>query len=809
MRPRHLGILLVSAATLLYELTLMRLYAVAQWHHYAFLSVSVALLGNALSGTVTALLVERVRRALDGWAATALPLALLGGYLALVHLPFDAYLLAWDPRQLLYLLLNWALLVLPFALSGYQLLRAIGASGERGHVGYGANLVGAALGSALLLALLPLVGAEGAVLVAAVLAALGGALLRLGAVAATARGRRGAPASALAVGLACAALLAWRPGWLALTASPYKSLSQALLTQGAELRYQAWNSHSRVDVVAAPSLHSAPGLSLTFSGDLPPQLGVTVDAGDLSPIARRLGDEDQAYLRYLPEALPYELRPGARALVLAPRGGTPVALALAAGASAVTASEDNATVRHVVADLYAEYTGYLYRDPRVAVRVESGRSALSRAGTAYDLVVIPLARPFYPLTAGAYALGEDYVYTIEGLQAALARLDARGLLVVTRWAQDPPAEALRATALLVEALARRGVARPGEHLFIYRTWSTVTLLASPTPLAAADVATLRARCEALGWDVLQAPGTAGVAPPRYHLGGAAEGELLRELLQADDREAFYRRQPYDVSPPSDDRPFFEHYFRWAQLPGIVANLGKTWQPFGGSGYLLVLALLAAALLAAVLLTAVALKGGRGALPQRGRAVAYFALVGLAFMLVEMPLLQQFILYLDHPARATALVLATLLLASGVGSLLADRAPLRPALVALAAAIAASSVALPALVRLTLAWPLAARAALSVAALTPLGLLMGLPFSGALRRLGAARERALAWAWAANGGASVVSTLLATVLALAAGYRAVLWLGAGCYLLAAPCLWAAAAADDVTAPGAPAAQRSRP
>ena len=157
MRPRHLGILLVSAATLLYELTLMRLYAVAQWHHYAFLSVSVALLGNALSGTVTALLVERMRRALDGWGHRVAAGA--AGRLSGAGAPaVRRHLLAWDARQLLYLLLNWALLVLPFALSGYQLLQAIGASGERGHVGYGANLVGAALGSALLLALLPLVG---------------------------------------------------------------------------------------------------------------------------------------------------------------------------------------------------------------------------------------------------------------------------------------------------------------------------------------------------------------------------------------------------------------------------------------------------------------------------------------------------------------------------------------------------------------------------------------------------------------------------------------------------------------------------
>lgn len=794
MRPRHVGILLVSSATLLFELTLMRLYALAQGHHYAFMSVSVALLGNALSGTVAALFSRRTLRALDGWATPLLPLALLGAYLVLAHLPFDAYLLAWEPRQLVRLLQNWLTLTLPFALSGYLLLRAIGAEGEHGHMAYGANLAGSAAGGVLLLALLPLVGAEGAVLVAAILAALGGALLQLGPADAAPQTRRRALASALAVGLACGALLAARPGWLVLPLSPYRSLSQLLLTEGAELRYQAWNSHSRVDVVAAPSLHSAPGLSLTFTGDLPPQMGIAVDGGDLCPIARRATPADEAYLRYLPEALPYELRPRARALVLTPCGGTQVALALAHDAATVAASEANATVQHVLTTVFGEYTDHLYRDPRVTVRIEGGRTALSRAGEPFDLVVLPLTRPFAPLTAGTYALSEDYVYTIEGLSAALLRLDTRGLLVMTRWVQEPPAEMLRAAALLIEALARQGVAQPGEHLFVYRTWSTVTLLASPTPLAAAEVAALKARCNTLGWDVLHAPGAAD-ATPRYHLGGGAdEGALLSALLTARDREAFYRQQMYDISPPSDDRPFFEHYFRWAQLPGVIARLGKTWQPFGGSGYLLVLALLVAAVAAAAALTMLAQRAERNAWPQRQRAVAYMALVGLAFMLVEMPLLQQFILYLEHPARAAALVLATLLLASGVGSLLAGRAPLRLGLVLLGLLIPVGTAALPALVRLTLVWPLLARAGLCVLALAPLGLLMGLPFSGALRRLGASRERALPWAWAANGGASVVGTLLATVLALASGYRLVLWLGAGCYLLAALCLWPAEAAD---------------
>ncbi|NMC48988.1 MAG: hypothetical protein GYA47_06110, partial [Desulfovibrio sp.] len=315
----------------------------------------------------------------------------------------------------------------------------------------------------------------------------------------------------------------------------------------------------------------------------------------------------EAYLAYLPEALAYDVRPDARALVLAPRGGTQVALALHEGAAHVVAVEDNATVAAVVGQRFADYTSGLYADPRVTVLVESGRSALAHVSGPFDVLVIPLMRSYYPLAAGAYALSEDYIYTVEGFGAALDRLAPDGLLVVTRWAQDPPAEMLRATALLVEALADRGVDEAGAQLVAVRTWNTVTLLASPTPWAQEDVAAVRVRCQALGWDVLHAPGAAQPDDARFGLSTPAEREALATLLAAPDRAALYRAQDYDLAPPRDDRPFFEHYFRWAQLPAILAGLGKTWQPFGGSGYLLVLVLLLVAILVTGVLTALALR----------------------------------------------------------------------------------------------------------------------------------------------------------------------------------------------------------
>jgi hypothetical protein len=247
------------------------------------------------------------------------------------------------------------------------------------------------------------------------------------------------------------------------------------------------------------------------------------------------------------------------------------------------------------------------------------------------------------------------------------------------------------------------------------------------------------------------------------------------------------------------------------LPDIVERLGRTWQPFGGSGYLLVILLLLVSLVVAGALVAVALRASRRHAPRapagRGRVLAYFALVGLAYMLLEMPLAQHLILYLGQPARAYALTLTTLLLASGLGSLLAPRVSLRWALPALGVAALVAGPLVGWLAHRTLGWPLPARMTSAAVCLAPLGLLMGLPFAGGLRRLGRSLGGALPWVWAANGGASVVGAILAAVLALSVGLRAVVMLSGACYLAAWLCLWPEFASDEplATATHAPAAQ----
>jgi hypothetical protein len=253
--------------------------------------------------------------------------------------------------------------------------------------------------------------------------------------------------------------------------------------------------------------------------------------------------------------------------------------------------------------------------------------------------------------------------------------------------------------------------------------------------------------------------------------------------------AVYADYYYDIRPPTDNRPFFFHTFRWRQTPEILATLGMTWQPFGGSGFFVLAALLIlVALAAALFIIAPLLWRRRAPAPSpgetppfwRARVLLYFALLGLAFLFVEIPLAQRFILTLGQPVTALAVVIFAVLFFSGLGSMTSRRWRLSWGLGALAATAVVYPLLLEPLANLALRWPEWARILLTITALAPLGYLMGLPFASGLRIVEGRDPALVPWAWAINGSFSVISAVLAALLALTWGFTAVLWLGATAY-----------------------------
>ena len=786
---RYIAIGLISAATLILQIALTRIFSVAQWYHFAFLSVSVALLGFGASGSILSVLSPSIKRRKSGYLSEmslGFALSTIGSYLVINYLPFDSFRIAWERVQLLYLALYYLALTMPFFFSGLVIGALLQAESE--HVGllYGVNMVGSALGCLAALGLLSLLGGGGTIALVAALGAASALLFHLSdrcwLVARSGQAWRG---FCLGLLLLLMALAIRPPAWWEIRPTLYKTLSAALRFPGARILHRRWNASSRVDVIESDGIHSAPGLSLVYRGVLPPQLGLTLDGGNLSPITRRGSSEDEEFLDYLPASLAYELRPASRCLVISPGGGQDALMALHHDASSVTVVEGNPAIVEAVRDRYGEYAGNIYRDARVRVIIEDGRSFVRRTEELFDVLHLSLTDTYHPITSGAFGLSENYAYTREAFADYLGHLTEGGILMLTRWLQDPPSEELRACALAVEALEHLGIPDSRRHLVAIRSWSTATLLVRRTPFTDGDIENVIAFCDRLNYDLIYYPGMTVEEANRYNLlETPAYYESFSRLIIPVDRADFYRQYEYEVTPPSDDRPFFFHFFKWSQVPDILRSYGKTWQPFGGSGYLVLIMLLVLVLAASVVLILLPLALGRKrGVRFRGRSLLYFSLLGIGYLWIEIPLMQRFILFLGQPTYAFGVVLFALLLASGIGSVLSTRINGIAALLALVGLVLLYPLVLPWLFERALGLSLAARVVITVLSVAPVGLLMGVPFPKGIVSLGREAPELVSWVWGINGCASVISSILSMILSISFGFSTVLVLACATYAMA--------------------------
>jgi hypothetical protein len=816
MKPIHVALILISAATLAFQVVLTRFFALAQGHHLAFMTVSLALLGAGASGTYLSLRPPTPANlpGVVARGATFFTLSLLAAYLAVNYLPFDAYRLALERSQLLWLTLYYLALTIPFFFSGLVIGATLAAEPGQAGTLYAANLLGSGLGPPLALFSLAGLGGPGTLFVCALLgwlAVVGSQVsgVRCHVSSLTFNVSRFTPYALrlifyLVVALGLVYLALRPPALFEVQLTPYKSLSQAMLYPGSEIIFRRWNAFSRVDVIRSEGIRSAPGLSFAYTGELPPQLGLLVDGDNLSPISRPGSPE---FSQHLPLALAFVLRPAANTLILEPGGGLAVLTALQSGAGAVTVVQSNPTLVEAMRQDFADFNGKLYSNPRITVIIDEPRSFLRRTNQLFDLIILPLTDSFRPVTAGAYTLNEDYRYTVEAFADALAHLSPDGLLIVERWLQLPPSESLRLWGTAIAALRLSDDRRPPtadrqetQHLLVLRSLQTSLIGAARSPLAVEDVARVRQFAGERQFDLIWLPDLQPDETNRFSIvPGDPYHRTFSELLTTSDPAAFFAAYPYAVAPPTDDHPFFFHFFKWQQIPEILQSLGWSWQPFGGSGYLVLVVLLALVIvLSAGLILLPLIWPRRGSLKQRGKddqsAVGgrqsaviflYFALLGLGFLFVEIPLLQHFILYLGQPAYAFAVVTSALLMAAGLGSrYLSPRLSLRVALPLIALLALLYPTLLPSLFDATLRLPWAGRLLVTVLALFPLGTLLGIPFPRGLSLVAQESPELLPWVWAVNGCASVISAVLAAMMALTWGFSLVLWSAALAYGLAA-------------------------
>ncbi|MEE8296526.1 MAG: SAM-dependent methyltransferase [Hyphomicrobium sp.] len=785
----------------------MRLFAIVQWHHFAYMVISIALLGYGASGTFLALTQDWLKpRFVAGFAANAA----LFGVSALVsfalgeRVPFNALEVIWDPGQLLYLAVFYVLFTVPFFCGANCIGLAFVRFGDQIGRIYRYDLVGAGAGALGMVATLFVLSPSNCL---RLVAGLGIAAAALAYCEWRASSRRW-----VAAGLFIAAILlpiAAPQSWIALRLSEYKGLSIALQTPGTQALGEYSSPLGLLTVVRSSSIpfRHAPGLSLNSTLEPPPQLGVFTDGDALSVITSYDGRREAlAYLDYTTSALPYHLLENPSVLILGAGGGSDVLQAMYHNAARIDAVELNPQFLRIVEKDHRDFAGGVYARPEVQVHVAEARGFVARSMKQWDLIQIPLLDSPGAAAAGVQSLNESYVYTVEAFGAYLGHLKPGGFLAITRWLKLPPRDSLKLLVTAVVALEREGITDPTRRVTLTRSWNTTTLLLKNGAFLDQEIAEIRDFTEERSFDLAYYPGITSEETNRFNLLQAPYFFEGATALVSPRRAEFIERYKFDLAPASDDRPYFFDFFKWRSLPEFLALRTQGGAALLEWGYPILFATLAQAATLSVVLILLPLGLRRREAMRhsdRGRIMAYFFGLGLAFLFVEIAFIQRFIVFLSHPLYAVAVVLCSFLVFAGLGSGYAPRlakrlnqrhtAPSRKAFRISAIDISVLAIVavallylwlLPPLFERLMPWPDMARVLVSLVLIAPLAFFMGMPFPLGLSRVSARIPELVPWAWGVNGCASVLSAVLAMILSVHFGFTAVVAIAIVLYLAAA-------------------------
>ena len=719
------AVFLITLSGLVFEIGLTRIYSATIWYHFAFVAISMALLGWGLGGLAVHLLKKSWPPSLERAALFTMlyGLAIPGCLWVLVKYPFELQRLP----------LYFVTPLVPFLLGGIALsmifdLNRIG-SGSL----YFADLLGASLGAVSVTVLLQLVGGEVSLLLAAVAPMMASALL--------ARKLRVA-ATVLAVVLLASAVTNGGTGLFHVIPGTIKAMRRQMdENPGSRIAQSGWNAYSRIDAVE--------GVSPKFLA----RLYIDSDAWtSIMPWDGRI--ESVPEMRDSYRALPFHFNPGGETLIIGPGGGPDVVAALASGSRRVTAVEMNPLMIQFVRH-YGAKAGNLYDRPDVEVVQSEGRNFISRTDRRFDTIFLGFVDSWASVASGGLSLSENYLYTTQAFRAYFDHLNDNGVLVILRWSSDIPRLVANSVALLGAQAASQRIAAilekrsgvkddPPQMLFMLRK----------RPFTAAEAGQLAT------WDL----GNALIVP------GRPAPQPYTDLLNGTRTMAEWEAgSPTRIGAVFDDSPFYFAIERPWGMPTAIARRLFEW-------------LLAPNLVLLALFAAFGKPKKKPVAPYAA-SVAYFSCLGFGFISVELALLQNLTLLLGHPIFTLAILLFTLLAAGGFGSAVSAFVPPRGACLVVAALGTIEALALPRVVPFLLPLPIAARIVIAMMLIAPLGFVMGMPFPRGLQSTGRGALPAPPFFWGLNGVMSVIGSVTTVFVALKWGFQSAMLIGCLAYVLA--------------------------
>jgi len=783
----NISLFLISFSLFLYQICLLRIISISDYYHFAFLIVSIALLGFGISGSFMYFFINRFKSQplILLIFSLGFSISIIASFIITNLIPFDSFKIAWELKQIFYLAAYYLLLVTPFFFGG-SFIGYVFFIKEKPGVTYFYNLIGSAIGSLLFLFLVPHIGRIGIIITSSVVGIAvtfiltGKKYFRLFIV------------LALIFIVSTAGVLFYFPDVINVRMSPYKSLPTVLRYPDSVVLRTVENSYSKIDVIDSQSIKSAPGISLKYGDTPPPQLGITIDGDNLSAVTSVGKDFTKLdFINYLPSSVIFTAKPGPEnILIVEPRGGMDVSGALHFNSENIYVTENNSQFVNLMKEDFCSFNGDIYNRENVSIFETSSRNFAKTTDKRFDLIILSLSDSFHPISSGAYSLNENYLYTSESFADLIKILDGDGILAVTRWVQFPPSENLKELSTLIDSCERQGIDEIQDKVFAFRSWSTLTTLFKKDKFLPKEIDSLRQKVGELNFDIVYYEHAQEDDVNIYNkLEKPYFYNYYKEILEGSSgsREKFYSSYYFNIRPSTDDRPFFYDFFKFGQVPDIIRFFGKSTQPFSGGGYLILIAALIIAIILSILLIILPLKTKRVNISiKRDRwFLIYFFCLGFGYFFIEIPLIQKFILILGKPAYSFALVFFSLMLSAGIGAFLSSRyrINLKWVVMAIVAYIAVFILSFNYICNFIISKVLWQRFIYTTLLVVPLGFFMGIPFPAGLSKAREARGEIIPWLWAVNGCCSVVGSVVSVIIAIHFGFSIVIGIAALIYIAA--------------------------
>jgi hypothetical protein len=778
----YVAIGVLSASIIAYQLALMQNLSYVQWSHFAYMVISVALLGFGASGTILSLFRSYfVKR-----YTTILPLlfALCAVFMAMVMfltqkiIPgFNPFMVFGSTREVGALVLVYLTYFLPFLFGG----AAIGLvyTKHSSSIGglYFADLTGAAAGGVLLTSLLWIFSPWQLTSLLSLLP-LAGAFLVLD----YKKSRKTLPF------LAVCALLS---GHFIIrndtpSISEYKSLSKTLTMQGSKVILERSSPYGQLHAVSSPIMRFAPGLSLCANQQPPHAVMLFTNGNWFGAILQDSTVKRNQFYDYTLYALPFAAGSPSKLLMLDAGTAPYASYCLHKGARSATLVEQNLIAVNVLQGTLAGIHDSLLYNPKVMVVKNSSRSVLLSDTSRYNLIVFPDVGSIDG-QSGMMAASEQYLLTIEAFKEAWNRLSSNGYLIVAAWLDYPPRVPLRLLSTIKEMLNQQDITNPEKHIVLARSWSNAVFLVKKSPFTSSEIDRIHQFCTSQCFDPVF---PTSIRPDKESSFNVLQDQSLENFCDSilyGDAQHFQAHYGFDIRPTTDSKPYFYRFFKPSRYQELKERYTLTSLARMEPGYFFIFITFAQILAAAIILIILPLlflkiKGKGG-----GFTLLYFSGLGIGFMFVEIVLIQQLILFFGQPIYAAAVVISLLLLFSGIGSFstekhAADKTKMQKVLLTIIPIIL--------LYALTLGYILGEAAYLSIVGKVALGILligppafvMGMAFPLGIKLLSQQNQTLVPWAWGINSCTSVVSTVLATIISLHAGFRVVMIIAAGAYLI---------------------------